>query len=255
LHYERCSGPYFQSSVVGKFYLLKALAVQVFGKAAMGIIEQEIDREAHLAMRSYADVQAEILKSLDPNPVPVAAAVVVAPVDPVGFEEANELELAGGPPSSSDRFKWGECIVCIDVCRVSPSTVAAALAAEVSRQQAQLVASVNVTHSAQNFSAEGVHKPKFEEDSATSLPMKSIPASASLAATSLSVAAPGGESQHIQPAPTSGAGESVITKDVVASAAVGTAVLHADVDVPKIQVCAAGNSRLSIFSVFKAKLF
>ena len=210
----------------------------------MGIIEQEIDREAHLAMRSYADVQAEILKSLDPNPVPVAAAVVVAPAGPVDLAEANELELAGGPPSSSDRFKWGQCIVCIDICRVSQSELAATLAAEASRHQVQhvaskTVASVNVTHSAHNSSAEGVDKPKLEDDPATSLPVKSIPASGSLTAASMSVAAGGVESQHIQPVPTSGAGEPVITKDVVASSTAGTALLHAIVDVPKIQVCAA----------------
>jgi hypothetical protein len=225
-------------------------SAQVFGKAAMGIIEQEIDREAQLAMRSYADVQAEILKSLDPNPPQAAAATVIAPAEPTYFTEADEVELADIPSQHSDRFQWGRCVVCVDICRAHLPRVAAALAAEFSRQpvqnvQSRIVASLNMTSaSAQNISSDGTEKSGLQEDLATSLSVKSTPASASSIAASLSVTTVVGESPLVPTAYTPGTGESAITKDVVATAQVGS-VSRGDVDTPKIQVCLAWHIRIS----------
>ena len=210
----------------------------------MGIIEQEIDREAYLAMRSYADVQAEILKSLDPNPAPAAAAaaVVLTPAESKDLTEFNEMEVSNLPSSQSDRFQWGRCVVCVDLCRTPLSTAANALASEFYRQPVQntplrTVASLNITAtSPHDNSANGNEKLVLDDDLATSLSVKSIPASASSIAASLSVAAGGGESQHVPAAFSAGTGESAITKDVVAGAQVGTAVPRSDVDAPKIQV-------------------
>jgi hypothetical protein len=216
----------------------------------MGIIEQEIDREAQLAMRSYADVQAEILKSLDPNPPHAAAAAVIAPAESTDFTEADEVELADLSFQHSDRFQWGRCVVCVDICRAHPPAVAAALAAEFSRQpvhsvHSRVVASLNITAaSAQNISADGSEKSGIHEDFATSLSVKSTPASGSSIAASLSVTGAVGESPHVSPASPPGTGEPVITKDVVASAQLGS-MSRGDVDTPKIQVCLAWHVRIS----------
>jgi hypothetical protein len=214
----------------------------------MGIIEQEIDREAHLAMRSYADVQAEILKSLDPYPVPATAAAL-APVETSDMAEASEVDFAELSSVTSERFQWGKCVVCVDLCQAHPSVVSA-LTAEISRQQAQnfaskAVPSFNITvTSATNSSAEGAERLRQDEDLAASLPPKSMPSSASSIAGSLPAAAAGEESQHLSSTSSAGAGDGVIAKDVVASVAVGAAAMRGDVDTPKIQVCAA-NQQLS----------
>jgi hypothetical protein len=208
----------------------------------MGIIEQEIDQEAHLAMRSYADVQAEILKSLDPNPVHAAAAVVVAPSDPIDSTESNEVQVANLHVEQSYRFHWGQCIVCIDLCRAPPSSVSAALAADLSRQPvhnnpSRIVGSLNATaSSAHNFSSNLNDNHRMDEDSATSLSVKSIPAGASSVSASLSIVAVGVDSNQMQAASTAGTGDSLVSN--LTSAQVGTAVLRGDVDTPKIQVCA-----------------
>jgi hypothetical protein len=214
----------------------------------MGIIEQEIDREAHLAMRSYADVQAEILKSLDPNPAPATAAL--APVEPSDVAEANEVDYAELSSPTSERFQWGKCVVCVDLCHAHPSVVAA-LTAEISRQQAQnfaskTVPSFNITAtSATNSSAEAAERLRQDEDLAAPLPPKSIPSSGSSTAGTLPAAAAGEESQHLPSTSSAGAGDGVIAKDVVASVAVGAAAMRGDVDTPKIQVRAAKQQRSS----------
>lgn len=213
---------------------------QVFGKAAMGIIEQEIDQEAHLA--SYADVKAEILKSLDPNSLTAPTAVVVAHAEQIDSTDSDELELADTPSPYSNRFQWGHCVICIDVCRVPVAVVAGAMAAEFARQQTQIitsktVASGNVTAAAQNCSADAAEKIGLYEDAASSLSVKTIPASGSSIVASLSVAAAVGDALHVPAAPAP-AVEAAISKDIVASAQVGAAVLRGDVDTPKIQVCA-----------------
>jgi hypothetical protein len=213
----------------------------------MGIIEQEIDQEAHLAMRSYADVQAEILKSLDPNPVHAAAAVVVAASDPIDLTESNEVQVATLPVEQSHRFRWGQCIVCVDLCRAPASALAAALAAEMSRQPvhnnpSRIVGSLNATaSSAHNSSSESNENLGMDEDSATSLSVKSIPAGTSSVSASLSVVAVGVESNQVQAASTASTGDSLVSN--LTSAQVGTAVLRGDVDTPKIQVCATCDGR------------
>jgi hypothetical protein len=213
---------------------------QVFGKAAMGIIEQEIDQEAHLA--SYADVKAEILKSLDPNSVTAPTAVVVAHAEHIDSTESDALELAEAPSPYSNRFQWGRCVVCIDVCRAPGAMVAGTMAAEFARQQAQIittktVASGNATPAALNCSADGAEKNGLYEDAASSLSVKAIPASGSSIVATLSVAAAGGDALQM-PASAAGAGEAGISKEIVPSAQAGAAVLRGDVDTPKIQVCA-----------------
>ncbi len=209
----------------------------------MGIIEQEIDREAHLAMRSYADVQAEILKSLDPSPAPPSAAVVVAPAEPADSLDANEIDVAELHLSTTARFQWGKCVVCIDLCRAKPSVVAA-LASEMSGQQApkasKTIASFNITaHSVHDSSADRMDKYRQDENLAASLPSKLSPSSGSSFGGSLSVASLGDESQHTSSTSNAGAGEAAIVKDVVSSVLGGPAVMRGDVDTPKIQVCAS----------------
>jgi hypothetical protein len=206
----------------------------------MGIIEQEIDREAHLVMRSYADVQAEILKNLDPNQLSASAAAIVTSIEQTDIAEADESHfLVEYPLPISDRFQWGVCVVCVDVCHSTTGMLSATLSSEFSRQQAQsAAASVDITAIVHNSTTDGIDKIRPDED-IVALPVKSTPSSGtSLDAlvASLSGNADGGESQQNQPTSTTGAGASMIARDIVASAAVVSTLPRGDIDTPKIQV-------------------